>query len=245
MAIVVSSEALEKGHDEAVGLGCSVGQLMPGPVVFAHRNKYALVDVKRRGQPLGEDVHNVIVTVGAVVEFDTKGALPLLCLENMVSVGCMEDKAFEVELAHTANFWSELEVAVQVIADAVGSFEKTHLRVEIRTNFPVLGEQFKPVGLVLESCSDIGLPRRNTRRSRLGSIRVHEQVLEKDKASVRTAGLVGAVQGIAGTLIDPHHTDIRTAAQGTFRPHHCVISTRAGSRLTGVHVHNAQLEIAQ
>src|SRR6266849_5393930 len=212
---------------------------MPSPVVFAQRDENVLVDVEWLGEPLGEDVRDVIVTVRAIIELNPKGALPLLCLKNMTGVRCMEDAPFEVELAYAAKLGSQLKIAVQVIAYTVDSFEKAHLRVEIRTDLPVLGEQFKPVGLVPESCSDIGLPRRNTRRSRLCSIRVHDQVLEEDKASVRTTGLVGVVQGIAGTFIDPHHTDVRAAPEGTLDPHHCVISTRIGPQLTGVHVHNA------
>src|SRR5437899_11651377 len=151
-------------------LGGSVRQLMPSPVVFADWDKDILVDVERCGQPLCENVDDVIVAVRAVIKLDTKGSLPLLCLKNMVGVRCVEHEPFEVELAYSANLGPQLKIAVHVIADAVRSFEKAHLRVEIRTDLPVLGEQFKPVALVLESCSDIGLSRRNARRSRLCSI---------------------------------------------------------------------------
>lgn len=46
MAIVVGSEALEEGHDEAVRLGCSVSQLVPRPVVFTNRDENTLVDIE-------------------------------------------------------------------------------------------------------------------------------------------------------------------------------------------------------
>jgi hypothetical protein len=73
---------------------------------------------------LCEDVYDVIVTVGAVVELNAKGGLPFLCLKNMVCVRCVKDSPFEIELTHVAKLRPKLEIAIQVVANAVGSFEK-------------------------------------------------------------------------------------------------------------------------
>ena len=79
----------------------------------------------------------------------------------------------------------------------VRSFQETHFWIEIRTHLPVLSEKLKPIGSVIKSRSQICLPRRKSRRSRLRSIRIHYQILEEDKASVDAAGLVVLVQWIA------------------------------------------------
>src|SRR5258708_24579520 len=102
MAVVVASKALEKTHDEATRLGRAVGQLMASPVVFPYGDENVLVDVEWLGQPLGENVHDVFVAVGSIIELDTKGALPLLRLENVLSIGCVEDETFEIDLAYAA-----------------------------------------------------------------------------------------------------------------------------------------------
>ena len=58
---------------------------MTRPVVFPDRNGDILVDIEGYDESLCENIHNVIVTVGAVVEVNTKGVLPLLGLQNMAA----------------------------------------------------------------------------------------------------------------------------------------------------------------
>ena len=152
---------------------------MPRPMIFTHRNENVLIDVERAGQPLREDVHDVVVAVGSIVEFETKGALPLLRLKNMVSVWGMKYETFKVEFADAANLWSGLKGRVQVVAYAIRSFQKTHFGVEVGTDLPSLREYLEPVGVVVSSRANICLSRGDARRSRLRSITVHGQMVEK------------------------------------------------------------------
>ncbi len=55
---------------------------MPGEVIQPVWNEDILVNVKRRCDALCEDVGDVIVAVGAIVEFRSKGSLPLLGLHD-------------------------------------------------------------------------------------------------------------------------------------------------------------------
>ena len=109
MSVVVGTKAFIEANHQPTILRRSVGELVPRPVVFADWNEKILVDVERCRQPLGEDVHNVVVTVRAVVEFDTKRVLPLLRLENVVSIGRVKNEAFKVKLAYAAKLrtWRE------------------------------------------------------------------------------------------------------------------------------------------
>ena len=57
---------------------------------------------------MDEDVYEIIVAVGTVMKIDAEGPLPLLRLENMVSVRRMKQETLKVEVAHTADFSSAL-----------------------------------------------------------------------------------------------------------------------------------------
>ncbi len=46
---------------------------------------------------MSKDIDNVVVTIRTVVEFDTKCVLPLLYLENMMSVRGVEYESFKVQ----------------------------------------------------------------------------------------------------------------------------------------------------
>src|SRR5712692_6901087 len=197
MTVVVCAEALKETHREPAILGCPVCELMPCPMVDAGWDRDILVNVEGRGQTLREYVRNVVVAIGAVVKFDAKGALPLLCLQNMVRVGRMKDEALKVDLAYVSDLGSRLEVYVQVIADAIGTLEETYLRVEVRTNFAVLAGDLKPIRLIIEPSSEIGLSSGSTWRPRLCGVTVHNQVLKEDETSVCSARLVEMIQGIA------------------------------------------------
>src|SRR5258708_9524549 len=73
----------------------------------------------------------------------------------------------------------------------------------------------------------------------------NSQVFEKNQSRVRAASLVVVVHGVAGTLVDPHHADVRTAPQRTLHPRHRVIRARIGPQLASVHVHNTEFKVAQ
>src|SRR5438128_12296907 len=131
---------------------------MPSPVVFADRNENILVEVERGCEPLGKDVHNVVVAVRTVVEFDAKGVLPFLRLQNVVSVGRMKNKPFEVQLAHAVELRAQPEVHIEVVTDAIRSLYEPNLRIEIRPDLAVSGDYFEPVGLKIEPCAKLRLP---------------------------------------------------------------------------------------
>src|SRR5437899_10927505 len=115
----------------------------------------------------------------------------------MVSIGRMKNEAFEVELAYAAKFGTWLEGHIKIVANAICPFEKTDFGVEIRTNLSMLGEHFEPVGLVIESCTEIRLSGGEAWCSRLGSITIHDQILVEDQPGVCTAGLVETVERIS------------------------------------------------
>src|SRR2546422_4274029 len=113
---------------------------MPSPVVFTNWNENMLVEVERGRESLGKDVHNVVVGVGTVVEFDAKGVLPFLRLQNVVSVGRMKNKSFEVQLAYAAERRARLEVRVEVVTDAISSLNEPNFLIKVRPDLAVPGD---------------------------------------------------------------------------------------------------------
>jgi hypothetical protein len=134
-SVVVGPEALEEIHHQPAILGRPVSELMPSPVVFTRWNENVLVNVERGGEPLREDIHDVVVAVGSVVEFETKCALPLLRLKDMVRVWGVKYETFEVEFADPANLWPGLKSCIQVVAYAVGAFEETTSGLKLGPTF--------------------------------------------------------------------------------------------------------------
>src|SRR5260370_14834866 len=115
-------------------------------MVFTRWDENVLVNVERSGQSLDENVDEIIVAVGTVMKIDTESSLPLLCLENMVSVGRMKEETLKVEVAPAANFRARLEVHIDIVAYTISAPEKADFRVEIRIDFSVLSEYFEPPG---------------------------------------------------------------------------------------------------
>src|SRR5216683_5543348 len=70
---------------------------------------------------------------------------------------------------------------------------------------------------------------------------VNEPIFEEDETGVRAARLIKAIQSVARSLIDPHHTDIRTCPQSLFQSCDDVVCVGIGTTGTSVHVHYAQL----
>lgn len=63
-------------------------------MVQTHRNVNVAVNVERFSEALSEYVDDIIVAIRAVVELDTKRALPFLGLQDVLAVGSVEEKAF-------------------------------------------------------------------------------------------------------------------------------------------------------
>src|SRR4029077_21126996 len=85
-SVVVTAEALEDLHGQSAILGSAVGELVPRPVVDSDGTVDILVDVEWGGEPLGEDVNNVVVGIGSVVKISPESSLPFLSLNDMLSV---------------------------------------------------------------------------------------------------------------------------------------------------------------
>src|SRR6266851_4132127 len=130
---------------------------MARPVIFANGNGNILVEVERNDQALGKDVHNVVVAIGAIVELDAKRGLPLLRLQHMVSIGCMKHEAFKVQLTHPLDPGPNLEVGIEIVANAVLTFKESHLRIKVRPNFSMVADQLQPVTLVVKTTAKISL----------------------------------------------------------------------------------------
>src|SRR5215475_9131414 len=93
--VIVRSKAFEKiGHQAAV-FGRTVRELMPCPVIFTHWDRNVFINVKWCDQPLCEDVNDVVVGVGSIVELDAKRVLPLLCLEQTICERRVENKTLK------------------------------------------------------------------------------------------------------------------------------------------------------
>ena len=85
------------------------------------------------------------------MEVCAKGALPFLGLHRSLRIGSVENKAFKIELAQTANSRARLEICVDEVAYAIVTFDEAHFRVEMRSDFAVIGKQVQPVALIVHT----------------------------------------------------------------------------------------------
>src|SRR6266852_1603121 len=118
-SVVIAPETLEETHRQSAIFRGPVGELVPRPVVHAHRNVDVLVDVKGQREPLGKHVHDVIVRVRTIVKRGPEGGLPFLRLDRMVCVWGVKDEALELKFPDTPKLGTSLEGGVRKIADAV------------------------------------------------------------------------------------------------------------------------------
>ena len=107
--VVICTEALEKVVSEFLVLTRAEGKLVPRKMVKAGRNHNVLVDVKRTGDQLSEDVHDVVVGVSTIVELGAECGLPLLSLKHLRGVRRMIDKPFKIQLSHAGQFRPRLQ----------------------------------------------------------------------------------------------------------------------------------------
>src|SRR5439155_19325775 len=135
---VIAAESFIKTPSESPILRRAISHLVASPVVEAEWYHYMLVNIERFNDALGEYVHDVIVSVGAIVEVGSEGSLPFLCLERATRIGCVENKTFEVEFTHGADFRPRLKIRIDQVATAVGTFEEADLWVEVGANFAML-----------------------------------------------------------------------------------------------------------
>src|ERR1700757_3296083 len=149
MAVIVAAETLIEVEGQTPILRRSVSQLVSCPVVFTDWNGNVLVDVEGRDETLSEDIDYVVVAVRAVVEINAKRVLPLLGLQNMVSVGSVEYESFKIQFPYTLDVGSHFEVGIEVVANAILTFEEADLGVEMRPDFSVVADQLQPIALIM------------------------------------------------------------------------------------------------
>src|SRR5438552_8579697 len=116
MAVIVAAEPLKQAKHPSPVLRCAISELMTCPTIKSGRNDHILVNVEWRDDSLSEYVDDVVVSVSATVKFGAKGSLPLLGLQDAVSVGSMKKKTFEAQVAYSANLRSRFEIDVGVVA---------------------------------------------------------------------------------------------------------------------------------
>src|SRR5215469_3504682 len=143
---------------------------MAGPMVLTYRDEDVLVNVERGGQPLRKNIHDVVIAIGTVIEFDAKRVLPFLRFENMIRVRGVKNEALEIELAHTTQLRPRLEGYIGIVANAVIAFEKSNLGIEIGTDLAMLAQNFEPAILIIHPGPKVCLSGRKSRRPRLGRI---------------------------------------------------------------------------
>src|SRR5260370_8238182 len=118
---------------------------MAGPVIVTNGNGNILVEVERNDQALSENVHDVVVAIGTIIEVDAKCVLPLLRLQHMVSIGSMKHESFKVQFTHALDPGPNLEVGIEVVANAVLAFEEAHLGIKVRPNFSMVTVHLQPL----------------------------------------------------------------------------------------------------
>src|SRR5258708_20549959 len=90
---------------------------MACPVIFPNGNGNLLVEVERNDQALSENVHDVVVAIGTIIEVDAKRVLPLLRLQHMVSIGIMKHESFKVQFTHALDPGPNLKVAIEIVTN--------------------------------------------------------------------------------------------------------------------------------
>src|ERR1700687_798166 len=242
-SVVVIPEALEKLHRQPAILRRAVRKLMPGPVVDTHRNIDILVDIEWCCEPLGKHVNDVVVGIRTVVKLAPKCGLPFLRLDDAVRIWGMEDEALELKFPHIPELRTGFERGVGKVADAIGALKKPNLWVEVGTDLPVFRLKVEPVGTEVQSGAQIGLPAGIARCAGLSSVTVQNEVFQKNKSAIHAGGLIEAGGHILGSLVDSHHSDVRTAApQRPFQTQHGIVRPRVGSGRSGIDIHDSQLE---
>src|ERR1017187_4008785 len=119
------------------------------PLIEPHWNIDVLIDVEGLRQALGEDINEVVIAVGAVVELDAKSGLPLLSLQHLLRVVGMKDESKKVQFAHSAEPGTRLQVDFGRIAQTGAALVKADFGIEIRTDLAVFPEKLKPIGVVV------------------------------------------------------------------------------------------------
>src|SRR5207302_10553970 len=129
---VVRAKPLEETGGKLTILRRTVSELMARPVVLANGNENVFIYVEWVDQALGENVHDIVIGIRSVIEFCTERSLPFLSLQHMFCVRCMKNKTLKLNLAYASQLRPQLEGWVQVVANAIGTFNEADFRIKVR-----------------------------------------------------------------------------------------------------------------
>src|SRR6266576_2773872 len=185
---------------------------MSGPVVNTHGNIDVPVDIERRSEPLSEQVHDIVIRVGTIVEDGAKSRLPFLLLDRSSRIRGMEEEALEVHLSEICTQRTELEIGIHVIAYAIRAFHKSNFRIEVTPDFSTAGNELKPIGIEIHGGTEICLSAVQRGGAGLGGIAMQNKLFEQDQTSVHPSGFIEGIVRISGSLIHSHRAQIGTSA---------------------------------
>src|SRR5258708_3019392 len=130
---------------------------MTRAMVFANGYGNDLGEVERNDQALSENVHDVVVAIGTVIEVDAKRVLPLLCLQHMMSIGSMKHESFKVQFTHALDPGPHLEDGIDIVPNPVLTLEESQFGIKVGPNFSMVADQLQPVTLVVKTTAKISL----------------------------------------------------------------------------------------
>ena len=87
---------------------------MASEMIQTVRNENIFVNVKRRGDPLRENIGYVVIGVCPVMEFSAECALPFLCGNFVARIGCMENETLKLQLTDGRNRGPDFEGQISI-----------------------------------------------------------------------------------------------------------------------------------
>jgi hypothetical protein len=70
-----------------------------------------------------------------------------------MSVRSVEDESLKVQFAYAFDLRSHFEVGIEVVTNAILTFEKAYLRIEVRPDLSVI----QPIALIMEHAAEVRL----------------------------------------------------------------------------------------
>src|SRR5438477_2881437 len=107
---------------------------MARPVVLTNGNENVFIYVEWLDQALGENVYDILIGIGSVIEFCPERSLPFLSLQHMFCIRRMKNKTFKLDLAYASQLRPKFERWVQVVANAIGTFNEADFRIKVRSD---------------------------------------------------------------------------------------------------------------
>src|SRR5205814_621480 len=105
-------------------------------------------DIKRRRQTLNEVIDQIVVGIGAVVKERAKRGLPLLRLQNSMSVQLARVEPFKVQLADRTGLRTRRDLEIIEVRDQVRPVDEPGFRIEVGLNRRVTPLRLNQVAVV-------------------------------------------------------------------------------------------------